>query len=58
MQDVNSHVGAYCPSTRPNGTMIIATKEGIWYEAKNRNSPVTIIRVMPVMDNWGGMCKD
>jgi hypothetical protein len=38
--------------------MIIATKEGIWYEAKNRNSPVTIIRVMPVMDNWGGMCKD
>jgi hypothetical protein len=36
MQDVNSHIGAYCPSTRTTGTTIIATKEGIWYEAKHR----------------------
>jgi hypothetical protein len=58
MQEVNNHVGRYCPYNRPDGSMIVATKQGIWYEAKNRNSPITIIRVMPVTDNWGGMCKD
>lgn len=58
MKEVNSHVGRYCASNRPNGSLIIATKEGIWYEAKDRYSPITIIRVMPVMNNWGGMCTD
>jgi hypothetical protein len=58
MQDVAAQIGQYCPSNRPDGSMIISTKNGIWFEAKNRYSPVTIIRVMPVMDNWGGMCKD
>ena len=58
MQEVSAHVGQYCPSNRPDGSMIVSTKQGIWYEAKNRNSPITIIRVMPATDNWGGMCKD
>lgn len=58
MKDVNAHVGRYCPSNRPDGSLIIATKEGIWYEAKDRYSPVTIIRVMPVMNTWQGMCTD
>ncbi len=58
MQDVAAQIGEYCPSNRSDGSLIIATKNGIWFEAKNRYSPVTIIRVMPVMDNWGGMCKD
>jgi hypothetical protein len=58
MQDIAAHVGQYCPSNRDNGSLIIATKQGIWYEGKNRYSPISIIRVMPVMDTWGGMCKD
>lgn len=58
MQDVAAQIGEYCPSNRPDGSLIISTKTGIWFEGKNRYSPVTIIRVMPVMDNWGGMCKD
>jgi len=58
MQDVAAQIGEYCASNRSDGSLLIATKKGIWFEAKNRNSPVTIIRVMPVMDNWGGMCKD
>ena len=58
MKDVSAHIGQYCPSNRPNGSMIISTKQGIWFEAKDRNSPITIIRVMPASDNRGGMCKD
>jgi hypothetical protein len=58
MKEVGARIGQYCPYTRPNGTLLIATKRGIWFEAKDRNSPVSIIRVMPVMDNWGGMCTD
>lgn len=58
MRDVSEHISQYCPSNRPDGSLIISTKTGIWFEAKDRNSPVTIIRVMPIMDNWGGMCKD
>jgi hypothetical protein len=58
MKDVAAQIGAYCASNRPDGSLIIATKQGIWFEGKDRYSPITIIRVMPVMDNWGGMCKD
>jgi hypothetical protein len=58
MKDVNARIGTYCPSNRDDGSLIIMTKQGIWYEAKDRNSPVTIIRVKPAMDNWGGTCKD
>lgn len=58
MKDVSAHIGQYCPSNRPNGSLIISTKQGIWFEAKDRNSPITIIRVMPASDNRGGMCKD
>jgi hypothetical protein len=58
MKDVAAQIGEYCPSTRPDGSLLIITKRGIWFEAKNRYSPVTIIRVMPAMDNWGGNCKD
>lgn len=58
MKELDAHIGQYCPSNRDNGSLIISTKRGIWYEGKDRYSPVSIIRVMPVMDNWGGMCKD
>lgn len=58
MKDIAAHVGQYCASNRDNGSLIIATKQGIWYEGKDRYSPISIIRVMPVQDNWGGMCKD
>jgi len=58
MKDVNAQVGQYCPSNRPDGSLIIATKEGVWFESKNRYSPITIIRVMPSTTTWNGMCTD
>ena len=58
MRDVANHIGEYCPSTRKDGTLLIATKQGIWFFAKDRNSPVFEISVVPVSNNWGGMCKD
>lgn len=56
MSEVNAHLGKYCPETQDDGSMVIETKEGVWYWAKDRNSPVTEISVMPVMDHWD--CKD
>lgn len=58
IKDVISHLGQYCPSNFDDGSLLIQTKEGIWYHAPNRNGAVVRILVMPVMDNWGGACKD
>ena len=58
IKDLISHLGQYCPSNRDDGSLLITTKEGIWYEAPNRNGAISRILVMPVMDNWGGICKD
>jgi hypothetical protein len=58
MKDVSAHVSRYCASKRDNGSLLIATKEGLWFDAKDRNSPVSTISVMPVLNSWMGMCKD
>lgn len=58
MGDVVSQLGAYCPQTRDDGTLLVATKDGIWFSAKDRNSPVDDISVVPKSTDWGGMCKD
>jgi hypothetical protein len=58
IKDVISHLGEYCASNRDDGSLIVSTKGGIWFEAANRNSLVSVIRVMPIMTSWGGMCKD
>lgn len=58
IRDVIPRLGEYCASNRDDGSLIISTKGGIWFEAENRNSTVSIIRVMPVTNDWGGMCKD
>jgi hypothetical protein len=58
MKDVNSLIGEYCATNQKNGSLLIATKRGIWFHAKDRNSPVSWIAVVPVTENWGGMCKD
>lgn len=58
IRDVVARLGEYCATTRSDGTLLVATKQGIWYEAPDRNSAVSRIIVVPVEDNWGGMCKD
>jgi hypothetical protein len=57
VKDVNAHIGEYCATNR-EGPLRIATKQSIVYEAKDRNSPVTTIRVLPVANSWYGMCTD
>lgn len=58
VQELVHRIGEYCPQNRDDGSLLIATKQGIWYWARDRNSPVSAISVMPVASNWGGMCKD
>jgi|GEM_PF-4834117 len=58
IKDVISHLGQYCPSTRDDGTLLVVTKTGIWFEAPNRNGAVTRILIMPVQSTWGGVCSD
>lgn len=53
MKEVGARIGQYCPTNR-NNRFIIYTKVGIAYEAKDRNSPVSLILVIPVMDSWDG----
>jgi hypothetical protein len=58
MKDVSAHIRQYCPTNRDN-RFIIYTKEGIAYEAKDRNSPVTLIHVIPVMNSqYNGLCTE
>jgi len=58
VKDVVSHLGAYCASTRDDGSLLISTKEGIWFDAPDRNGAVTRILIVPTMTNWGGMCPE
>lgn len=58
IKDVIEHLGAYCPSNRDDGSLLVVTKEGIWFEAPDRNSAVTRILVMPAETTWGGVCTD
>lgn len=58
IQDVVKRLGEYCPQNREDGSLLIVTKQGVWYWARDRNSPVSMISVVPVASNWGGMCKD
>jgi hypothetical protein len=58
IQEVVNRIGEYCPVNRDDGSLLIATKQGIWYFARDRNSAVSWIAVVPVAGNWGGMCKD
>jgi len=58
MREVVSQLGVYCAQTRDDGTLLVATKEGIWFWAKDRNSPVDDISVVPKSTSWEGMCKD
>lgn len=58
MQEVSAHLGRYCPTTGPGGALLILTKEGIEYWAKDRNSPVTQITILPANTDYFGACKD
>jgi hypothetical protein len=58
IKEAITHLGQYCPSNRSNGSLLVVTKEGIWFDAANRNSPVSRIIVVPARTDWGGMCKD
>jgi hypothetical protein len=58
IKEVITHLGQYCASNRSNGSLLVATKEGIWFDAADRNSRVSRILVMPRSNDWGGMCKD
>ena len=58
MQEVVSHLALYCVDNEGPGRFLVATKEGIWFWSKDRNSPVNMISVVPVANDWGGMCKD
>ena len=58
MQDVVAQIGEYCFYRGNDGTLTVETKEGIWFWAKDRNSPVTRITVLPFATSWGGDCKD
>ncbi len=58
VQDVVAQLGEYCPTNRDDGTLIVASKEGILFWAKDRNSQVTEISVIPSSNDWRGLCKD
>jgi hypothetical protein len=58
MKDAVAHINTYCPTNRDDGSLLIITKEGIWFEGKDRNSPIWEISVMPAENTWGGVCKD
>lgn len=61
MSELSSRLGVYCAVTmnsRGDHNLRILTKQGIWYEAKNRNSPVTMIGVQPAMNTWNGICRE
>jgi hypothetical protein len=58
IREVITHLGQYCASNRSNGSLLVSTKEGIWFDSADRNSRVSRILVMPQSNSWGGMCKD
>jgi hypothetical protein len=56
MSDLDARLSSYCPFNRSDGTLLIETKNGIWFYAKDRNSPISSISVIPAMNSWD--CKD
>ncbi len=58
IKDVITHLGAYCSTTRSDGSLLVITKEGIWFSAADRNSPVSAISVDPTETTWQGSCTD
>lgn len=58
LQEAGQRVnGAYCLKGEGN-EVVFAQKSGIWLWAKDRNSPITTISVIPSSTSWNGMCKD
>ncbi len=54
LKDVVSRFGEYCP-INDDGRLVVETKNGIWFWAQYRNSPVSEISVVTVI-HWD--CKD
>jgi hypothetical protein len=57
-RDIISQIGTYCADNKKDGTLVIASRSGIWFEAQDRNSPVSEISVVPSSTSWNGMCRD
>jgi hypothetical protein len=61
MSELSNRLGDYCPVTmnrHGDQNIHIFTKQGVWHQVTNRNSPVTQISVQLVMDSWNGLCMD
>lgn len=56
LSEVVSHLGEYCAVNKDDGSIEVETKEGIFFQAHDRNSAVSVIRVMPKMTTWD--CRD
>jgi hypothetical protein len=54
VSNVGNQIGAYC-AVDHDGSLLIETKKGIWFYAKDRNSPVYRILAMAPWDAWD--CK-
>lgn len=57
LQDVISLYPEYCLHKEDDGSLLIMTKEGIFFAAKNRNSPVNDISVVTKLADWQGYCQ-
>jgi hypothetical protein len=51
MKEVTARISQYCPVPTSNG-LLIQSKEGIYFESKDRNSPVSRILLMPANAPW------
>lgn len=59
MQDVAAHFSRYCTTNRRDGSLLLMTMEGIWFEARDRYSPVDEISVVPAPQSLSDLgCKD
>jgi len=58
VKEVVSEPGEYCAKNEDDGSLLIARKEGIWFYAADRNSPVMRIAILPAREKWNGLCKD
>jgi len=61
LKEVVSQIGEYCEDNNTgssSGSLMIASKSGIWFWAQDRNSPVSSISVVSAQTSWNGMCKD
>ena len=53
VQDVIGRIGNYCTATDPDGSLTVVEQAGTFYRAKNRNSPIYMISVIPAMADFG-----